>query len=428
MPSTNDMYALQRFARAPSLVASDYVPELSQLALHPVRDAAGTAQTEQNCAVGVWDANFGTAGKSFVFAAGRAVVPIYGALLHKDNWCLPWATGYDYIASRVGAAAGDPDVEAIILDINSYGGHVAGNFELAEMIREAAQVKPVYAVVDARALSGGYSIATAATRVYATPSAEVGSIGVLMMHMSVEKAVADAGLKPTFIFAGDHKVDGNPYQDLPPDVREAMQASVNRSYERFVSLVASNRNLDPEVVRGTQARVIEADEAKMLGLIDEVMSPRAAFAAITDDVRSTPTREAKKMTTENPAKVEGEDTARLTAQAKTEGQKEMQTRIAGILQCEEASGKSKLANHLAFNTDMSVEAAKEMLKVAAVETAPAADAAAPGPLSAAMAGSANKTAGVDAPKEDESDAPQKGATGRRLVANYRKATGQTARA
>lgn len=398
MASTTDIHAAQRFTRAPSLVAREYVPELSQLTTMPARDAAGTAETEKNCAVGIWDANFGTAGKSFVFAAGRAVVPIYGSLLHKDNWCLPWATGYDYIASRVGAAAGDPDVEAIILDINSYGGHVAGNFELAEMIREVAQTKPVYAIVDARALSGGYSLAAAATKIFATPSAEIGSIGVLMMHMSHQKALDEMGLKPTFIFAGDHKVDGNPYQDLPDDVREAMQASVNKSYEQFVSLVAASRQLDPEVVRGTQARVMEADEAKSLGLIDEVMSPRAAYAAITAELRSgsTPTKEAKKMTTENSGKtaaVEGDDTARLTAEAKTQGAKEAQTRIAGILQCEEANGKTKLANHLAFNTNMSVEDAKEALKVAASEGAP--QQTAEGPLSAAMKDAANKTAGVD---------------------------------
>src|SRR5690606_12443951 len=153
-------------------------------------------------------------GKPFIFAGGIAVIPVYGALLHRDPWCDRWATGYDYIASRFGAALGDDDVKGILFDINSYGGHVAGNFELCDMIYEARGKKPMASVIDSRALSGGYSIMTAVGKSYATPSADIGSIGVVMLHMSYEKMLDELGVKPTFIFAGKHKVDGNPYQDL----------------------------------------------------------------------------------------------------------------------------------------------------------------------------------------------------------------------
>lgn len=437
MDSMTNMHLASRFMRAPSLVSPHHTQDIITLGQSGERNAEATLATEKTCAAGMWEANFGTNGKSFIFAGGVAVIPVYGVLLHRDNWCTPWATGYDYIASRLQAAAGDDEVTRIILDINSPGGQVSGNFELSNLIYELREKKGIYGLADARAMSGGYSILSACTKAYATDSAEIGSIGVVLMHMSQEEWMKDMGLKTTFIFAGKHKVDGNPYQDLPEDVKAAFQASVDRSYEKFVALVARNRGIEADAVRSTEAGVFEADEAKSLGLIDEVMSPRAAYAAIQSEpvTGSTQPKGKKTMTTENPEKgAGGEDTARITAEAKAAGAKEAQARISGILTCEEAAGKTKLANHIAFNSDMSVQDAKEMLKNAAAEVpakkeggdeeeGKSAKGAQPGPLAAAMAEQAGKTAGVDAPEGEDDGKPKKGAVGRRLANSFRKATG-----
>lgn len=425
------MHALHKFTRSPSLVAPEHVDGLIALGNSPERNAETTLTTEKNCAAGMWEANMGTNGKSFIFAGGMAVIPVYGALVHRDNWCSPYGTGYDYISSRVGAAAGDPDVQAIILDVNSFGGHVAGNFELASLISEMRERKPIYAIVDANSLSGGYSISSAATKIFATPSAQVGSIGVMMMHMSYEKALEIAGIQPTLIYAGEHKVDGNPYQDLPDDVRKAFEQSCQRSYEQFVALVASNRNIDAEVVRGTQARVMEAQEAKDLGLIDEVMPPRAAYAAILSELKSgsTQTNEAKSMSNATPEQNAGTgegDTARQIADAKTQGMKEAQARISSILNCEAAAGKSALASHIAFNTSMSAEDATALLKVSAAE-APVAQAAPGGPLAAAMAADTDRVAGVDAANAsggEQSPEAKRSARIARITASHQAASGR----
>ncbi len=142
------------------------------------------------------------------------------------------------------------------------------------------------------------------------------------------------------------------------------------------------------------------------------------------------------MAHENPEKkaevVSGDETARLTAEAKQqgteEGQKAATARIGAILNCEEASGKSKLANHLAFNSSMSAEEAKATLAAAAPD-APAKQSEAPekpGPLSEAMKGQAGKTAGVDGNPEGEGNdqTPQKGAMARRLATSLQAATGR----
>lgn len=430
MDSTTNLAQVQRFARAPSLLSAQHAPELVTLAGAPMRTAESTRATEQECAA-IYGSDAHASGKPFVFAGGIAVIPVYGALLHRDAWCSSYATGYDYIMSRVGAALGDDEVKGILFDINSYGGQVAGNFELCEMIYEARGKKPMAAVVDSRALSGGYSIASAVGKIYATESADVGSIGVVMLHMSYEKMLGELGIKPTFIFSGDHKVDGNPYEDLSEEDRTAFQVSVERSYGKFVGLVSRNRALGVDVVKGTEARVYDADEALSIGLIDAVMAPRAAYTAFLTEVSSasTQTKEAKKMSDEQKIDGAGGDNAASIEAARTEGMtagaQAAQARIGSILNCEEAANRSKLANHLAFETSMSVEEAKKLLAVSAEDKKPEAEAGGTpgvGPLAAAMAAEADRTAGSGGASA-EGGAPTQSAADR-IAANYEKATGR----
>lgn len=426
MDSTINLQAVQRFARAPSLLSPAHAQELVTLAAAPPRTLEATRECEASCAA-LYGCDDHASGKPFIFAGGIAVIPVYGALLHRDPWCDRWATGYDYIASRFGAAMGDDDVKGVLFDINSYGGHVAGNFELCDMISSMRGKKPMASVVDSRALSGGYSLPAAVGRIYATPSADIGSIGVVMLHMSYEKMLEEWGVKPTFVFAGKHKVDGNPYQDLPEDVRKAFQASVERSYDKFVDLVSRNRSLEADAVRATEARVYDAEEALSLGLVDVVAPPREAFAAFLAEVSKTSTtpttKEAKNMSNDNNTVQtatggEGDDAACINAaraEGNAEGQRAAQERISGILACDEAGKRSKLANHLAFNTSMSVEDARSTLAAAPEEPSAATSVS---PLAAAMEGDAGKTVGSDGGGE-----AGKLSVGQRIAQNHAKATG-----
>ena len=134
MPMLN-LPAVQKFSRAPALLSAAHAHELLALAHSPERNEDITARHLEQLA-----ATYGVEPpgqrKPFMFAGGVAVIPVWGALLHRDPWCSSYATGYDYIASRFAAAMADDDVKGIVFDVNSYGGHVSGNFELAEMIRE----------------------------------------------------------------------------------------------------------------------------------------------------------------------------------------------------------------------------------------------------------------------------------------------------
>ena len=96
--------------------------------------------------------------------------------------------------------------------------------------------------------------------------------------------LADAGVKVSLIFAGEHKADGNEYEALPEAVRAEFQAEIDAVYGQFVSLVARGGRLDEKAVRDTQARSYLAAEAVRRKLADVVESPSEALADLIKSV------------------------------------------------------------------------------------------------------------------------------------------------
>lgn len=431
--SATNLPAVQQFGRNAALLSPTHSNELAALAASPERTVEVSEKHMAHVAA-TFGIDAGGRSKPFLFADGLAVIPVWGALLHRDAWVSRYATGYDYVQAMFAAAMNDDDVKGIVFDLNSYGGHVAGNFELAEMIYEAREVKPSVAIVDARALSGGYSLASAAGKIIATPSADIGSIGVVLMHVSFAEMLKEDGIEVTFIYAGDHKVDGNPYEELSDDDKAALQAGVKRSYDQFVALVARNRGLETQAVIDTQARVFDADEAKTLGLIDAVMPPRAAYAAFAAELSGSsstpsPSKESKKMTDKtNSKKAGGEGEEELTqtdiSNAASAASANERTRIAAIVNSDEAKGREAQANHLAFNTSMSAEEAVQILAAGPKSEPKAEGDKGKGRLAAALDGEADKTVGADGGGDKQIDDEPKSRSSR-LVSAMHKATGIT---
>jgi signal peptide peptidase SppA len=346
--------------------------------------------------------------KPFAFADGVAVIPVSGSLINRFGQSYGFVTGYNFIRRQLAQAMGDDDVKGIILDVNSYGGEAAGCFELSAEIREARDTKPIVAVVDSNAYSAAYAIASAASQIVCTPSGGVGSIGVVAMHVNFEKMLSNDGVEVTFIHFGDHKVDGNPYEALSPAVKKQIQKSVDKSGEDFVNLVATNRGIDAQVVRDTQAATYRAEEAKSLGLIDTIASPSQALQVFFGELSGSTTVQTEKednMSEKTEAKPGATETAKANEtnaasleQAKTEARVAERARITGITGSEEAKGRSELANHLAMNTELSVDLAKSILAAAPLVTeapkkeAPAAD----NPFKAAMDNGKHPNVGADA--------------------------------
>lgn len=331
------------------------------------------ARTGPNRTLAAYGFNRQNDEKPFAFVEGLAIIPVHGMTINRFSSSWGSLTGYNFIRNQMNAALADPDVKGIVFDMNSNGGEAAGCFELADEIRAARAVKPSLAIVDSAAYSAGYAIASSASKVVAAPSAGVGSVGVVVMHASVEGLVKNAGVEITFIHAGKHKVDGNMFQNLSADVKKRIQTNIDKSYAKFVSLVATNRGMDAKDVRDTEALTYSADDALELGLIDAVATPQAAIAAFLTELSGSTTQKGNTMT--QAAKPEA-GTAALTAEdvnkAAADARAAERARMSGITGCEEAKGKTTLANHLAMNTEMSVEDAKKVLAAAAPEVTSAA--------------------------------------------------------
>lgn len=218
---------------------------------------------------------------------GVAVISAMGALVHRtrleaDSSLL---IGYNDLAADMEDALAQPEVHAIALVLDSPGGEVSGAFELADRIYAARGRKPVVAVADGMAASAAYLAASAADEVVLTTTSYVGSIGVVMRHVDYSRALANEGINVSHIFAGEHKVDGNPYQPLPTSVREHLQADIEGLYQMFVQAVAKHRGMEEQAVRDTRAAVyrgvagVAARLADRIGTADAVISELSARRA-----------------------------------------------------------------------------------------------------------------------------------------------------
>lgn len=206
--------------------------------------------------------------------AGISVIPVYGTLVRRSMG-LEAASGlmsYAEIDSRLDAALADPQVSGILLDLDSPGGEAGGVFELAERIRAANDIKPVWAHANDSAYSAAYAIAAAASRLTLSQTAGVGSIGVIALH--VDQSVKDAkdGVAYTAIYAGHHKNDFSPHAPLSLQAASTLQSEVDRLYGIFVSQVAQMRGLDSDAVRATEAGLLFGEAAVTAGLADAVTS------------------------------------------------------------------------------------------------------------------------------------------------------------
>jgi ClpP class serine protease len=261
-----------------------------------------------------------------------------------------------------------------VFDVNSGGGMVAGCFELAEDIYASRSIKPSIAMIDSGAYSAAYALASSASKLYVTPSGGAGSIGCVAMHMDLSKFYEDWGIEITLIYSGQHKVDGNPYEGLPEDVKADIQKSVDACREKFVTLVARNRGIESQLVKDTEAQTYDADESVQLGLVDAITTPLKAVAVFFEQSGSVEDEDEKGTNMSKETTGAAENTEATNAQSSTtttDARKAERARISEITGCTEAEGKGKLANHLALNTELSVDEAKGILAAAPTEVAQA---------------------------------------------------------
>lgn len=369
---------------------------------------------------------------------GVAVLPVNGTLVHKHGYLQPYSgmTGYDGIIARLQMALSDAKVDGVLLDFDTPGGEVAGCFDAAQHIRKLADEsdKAVWGLCCDMNASAGMALASATQRRLITQTGVAGSVGVVMGHVSYEEYLEKEGIDVTLIHSGAHKVDGNPYENLPGDVLSSFQAKSDKLRDEFASLVSELTGMDKQAVLDTEARCYRGQEAIDVGFADELVNGNQAidvFADYLSGQASNPiTTGGTSMTKEKSqtasaekekpaAAATGGDPAPVapTTTASTEDQRMTErARIQSILGSDEAQGRASLAEHFAYKTDMSVEEALTALAAAPAST----QEAGASPLDQAMSTTASVAVGADSDRNTgASDQNESQA----MMADYHKAKG-----
>lgn len=211
---------------------------------------------------------------------GVAIVPVTGPIFRRANMFSdvsgPGMTSVQVLAKDFREALENPNVKAILLDVDSPGGEANGIHEFAAMIRDARGKKPICAYVGGMGASAAYWIASAADEIVADETAMVGSIGTVM---AVHAPDAES--------ARQIEIVSSQSPNKRPNVgtkegRSLYQKRVDDNAAIFVSSVAANRNVTEEQVltKFGKGAVLIAKEALAVGMIDSIGSLEGTIARL----------------------------------------------------------------------------------------------------------------------------------------------------
>jgi signal peptide peptidase SppA len=199
---------------------------------------------------------------------------LYGIINQRyaGDFSGPSGTSVQQFTQEFRQAVNDPNVKAIVIDVDSPGGSVSGVDELATEIFNARSKKKITAVSNCLCASAAYYLAAQASEVVVSPSSMTGSIGVFMAHQDESKKFEQMGIKVTLISAGKYKVDGNNLGPLSDTARASTQGLVDTFYGKFAKAVARGRGVKVSAVTDGfgEGRVLTAEDAVKAGLADRV--------------------------------------------------------------------------------------------------------------------------------------------------------------
>lgn len=214
-----------------------------------------------------------------------AIVNIQGAISGNGS-PLDGDGSMAFVAEQLRTAAADESVKAVILQIDSPGGGLTASDHLHHQVGELRKTgKPVLAWAGSMMASGGYYVAVAADQIMASPTATVGSIGVILQHFQVTDLMEKLGVKVNPVTSGAHKDLASPFRDMTPEERKLLQDYIDVSHARFVEIVAKGRNMPvSEVSALADGGIMGAAAALEKGLIDSIGYIEDAVALIESEL------------------------------------------------------------------------------------------------------------------------------------------------
>lgn len=213
-------------------------------------------------------------------SGGVSIIPVSGVIGKHLNVLQSVMGGCDVdsISLALDAAVADESTSSIILWFDTGGGYTTGVPELADKIAKASEVKNVISFCDSYCCSAGYWLASQSTAFFATPSSEIGSIGVYLSLISETKKLAAEGIEVTTFKGGKYKVAGCSWMDLTEDEKAIYEADIQWWYDKFVEAVTRKRNLEQSTMEGLS---YVGEKAVSLNLIDGLVDDIDEVIAMT---------------------------------------------------------------------------------------------------------------------------------------------------
>jgi protease IV len=182
--------------------------------------------------------------------------------------------GYNHelFMDKLDAVQKDKSVKGIILKVNSPGGGVVESAQIHSKLVEIMDKakKPIYVSMGGTAASGGYYISAPATKIFASKETLTGSLGVIMQSINYSELAEKYGVDFVTIKSGPYKDIMSPTREMTEEERKILQSMIDNSYEGFVDVIASGRDMsEAEVKKIADGRVYDGIQAKEVNLIDE---------------------------------------------------------------------------------------------------------------------------------------------------------------
>jgi protease IV len=184
----------------------------------------------------------------------------------------PRSTPADDIVDQIDRANDDGSADALLLKLNTPGGEVVPSDDI-KLAAERFDGPTIAYATDVCA-SGGYWIASGCDELWARDGSIVGSIGVIGSRVNASEFADKAGLSYERFAAGKYKDAGTPLKEMNDGERAYLQGLIDDYYETFVERVSDGRDLEPEFVRETEARIYLGEQAHDLGLVDAIGTRR----------------------------------------------------------------------------------------------------------------------------------------------------------
>lgn len=163
----------------------------------------------------------------------------------------------------------DPQIKAIIVEVDSGGGSPVAGEEISIAVKNS--IKPVIGFIREAGASASYLAISSADKIFASKYSDVGSIGVTMSYLNNVEKNKQEGYKFEQLSSGKYKDSGTPDLPLTKEEKDLFMRDVNIIYQNFMEAVSQNRNIPLEQVKSfADGSTVLGEKAKELGLIDEI--------------------------------------------------------------------------------------------------------------------------------------------------------------